>query len=78
MNELKWRENMHPDLDENFHSTPSKRISRIGIDIIGLFRWIAYYDRYYNNINYFDFKASVLSSLIQNEWTTSKLNLTQK
>ena len=43
-------------------SRTAKGIHEIGHDAIRQMKWLAYHDKYYENINYFDLMASVLST----------------
>ena len=53
--------NSNPDLEQNHCSRTAEGIYKIGHDSFRLLKWLAYYDRsFYENINYFDLKASVL------------------
>ena len=54
----------NPNFEQNKYSQPSSGIYKIGHDSIRLMKWICYYDRsYYENINYYDLMASVLTVL---------------
>ena len=54
----------NPNFEQNKYSITSKGIYKIGHDSIRLMKWICYYDRsYYENINYYDLMASILTCL---------------
>ena len=54
----------NPDFEHNRYSITSTGIYKIGHDSIRLMKRICYYDRsYYENINYFDIMASILTCL---------------
>ena len=54
----------NPNFEQNKYSLTSSGIYKIGHDSIRLMKWICYYDRsYYENINYYDLMASVLTVL---------------
>ena len=56
----------NPNFEQNKYSITSTGIYRIGHDSIRLIKWFCYYDRsYYENINYYDLMASILTC--QNE-----------
>ena len=57
--------NENPNFEQNYCSRTAKGMCRLGHDSIRLMRWMAYYDRYYENISYFDLVASVLTCLIE-------------
>ena len=53
-----------PDFEQKKYSLTSSGIYKIGYDSIRLMKWICYYDRsFYENINYFDLMASILTCL---------------
>ena len=53
-----------PDFGQDFWSRTATGIYKIGHDSIRLMEFICYYDRsYYENINYYDFMASILTCL---------------
>ena len=54
---------MDKDFEQNHYSLTSKGDYEIGRHSIRLMKWMAYFDGYYGNINYFDLMASVLSCL---------------
>ena len=55
---------LNPNFEQNRYSITSKGIYKIGHDSIRLMKWICYYDRsYYENINYYDFMASICKLL---------------
>ena len=52
------------DFEQKYWSRTSTGIYKIGHDSIRLMKWICYYDRsYYENINYYDMMASILTCL---------------
>ena len=52
------------DFEQTYWSRTSQGVYKIGHDCIRLMKWICYYDRsYYENINYYDLMASVLTVL---------------
>ena len=52
------------DFEQNYWSRTATGIYKIGHDSIRLLKWICYYDRsYYENINYYDLMASILTCL---------------
>ena len=54
------------DFEQDYWSRTAIGIYKIGHDSIRLMKWICYYDRfYYENINYYDLMASILTC--QNE-----------
>ena len=54
----------NPDFEQNFWSRTATGIYKIGHDSIRLMKFIWYYDRsYYENINYYDLMASILTFL---------------
>ena len=54
----------NPDFKQNYWSRSATDIYKIGHDSIRLMKWICYYDRsYYENINYYDLMASILTCL---------------
>ena len=54
----------NPNFEQNKYSITSSGIYKIGHNSIRLMKWICYYDRsYYENINYYDLMASVLTVL---------------
>ena len=54
----------NPDFEQNYWSQASTGIYKIDHDCIRLMKWICYYDRsYYENINYYDLMASILTCL---------------
>ena len=54
---------MDSDSEQNHYSLTAKGIYRIGHESKRLIKRMAYYDKYYENINYFHLMASVLSCL---------------
>ena len=49
------------DFEQNDYSRISTGVYKIGLDSIRLKKWLAYYDRsYQENINYYDWMDSVL------------------
>ena len=55
---------LNPNFEQNKYSLTSKGIYKIGYDSIRLMKWICYFDRFfYENVNYFDLKASVCKHL---------------
>ena len=54
-------ENIH--FEQKFGSGTAKNIYRVRYVTIQLMKWMAYYDQYYKNINYFDLMGSVISYL---------------
>ena len=63
MKQLKKKEKMDPDFEQDYHSLTAKTIYRIGRDSIRITKWLASYGQNYETINYFDLMASVLSYL---------------
>ena len=54
----------NPNFEQNKYSITSTGIYKMGHDSIRLMKWICYYDRsYYENINYYDMMASILTCL---------------
>ena len=54
----------NPGFEQNYWSKTAIGIYKIGHDSIRLMKWICYYDRrYYENINYYDLMASILTCL---------------
>ena len=54
----------NPNFEQNEYSLTSTGIYKIAHDSIRLMKWICYYDRsYYENINYYDLMASILTCL---------------
>ena len=54
----------NPDFEQNYWSRTATGIYKISHDSIRLRKWICYYDRsYYENINYYDLMASILTCL---------------
>ena len=54
----------NPNFEQNKYSLSSSGIYKIGHDSIRLMKSICYYDRsYYENINYYDLMASILTCL---------------
>ena len=54
----------NPDFEQNYWSRTAQGVYKIGHDSIRLMKWICYYDRsYYENINYYDLMASILTCL---------------
>ena len=51
---------MDNDFEQNHYSRTAKGTYRIGHDSIRLKKWVADYDKPYENINYFDLMASLL------------------
>ena len=52
------------NFEQNKYSLTSTGIYKIGHDSIRLMKWICFYDRsYYENINYYDLMASILTCL---------------
>ena len=57
---------INPDIEQDYWSRTATGIYKIGHDSIKLMKWICYYDRsYYENINYYDMMASILTCLIE-------------
>ena len=54
---------MEKDFEQSFHSTTAIGIYTIGYEKTRSMNWLAYYDRYYENINFYDLMASVLPCL---------------
>ena len=60
---------MDPDFEQNYFSLTAKGIYRLGHDSIRLLIWIAYYDEYFEIIDYFDLMGSILKHLNErSEW----------
>ena len=54
----------NPDFEQIYWSKSATGIYKIGHDSIRLIKWICYYDRsFYENINYYDLMASILTCL---------------
>ena len=53
---------MDVDLEQNYFSLTAKSISGLGRDSIRIMKLLAIYDTCYENLNYFDLLASVLSA----------------
>ena len=54
----------NPDFEQNYWSRTAIGIYKIGHESIRLMKWICYYDgSYYENINYHDMMASILTCL---------------
>ena len=54
----------NPYFEQNKYFLSSSGIYKIGHDSIRLMKWICYYDRsYYENVNYYDLMASILTCL---------------
>ena len=54
----------NPNFEQNKYSITSSGIYKIAHDSIRLMKWICYYDRsYYENLNYYDMMASILTCL---------------
>ena len=54
----------NPDFEQDYWSRTATGIYKIGHDSIRLMKWICCYDRsYYENINYYDLMASILTCL---------------
>ena len=54
----------NPDFEQNKYSLTSTGFYKIGHDSIRLMKWICYYDRsYYENKNFYDLMASILTCL---------------
>ena len=54
---------MDPEFQQNFSSRTAKDIYRMGHDSVRRMKCRACYDRYYENLNYFDLMSSSLSCL---------------
>ena len=59
--------NENQDFEQNDYSKTAIGIYKIGYDAIRLMKWLAYYDKYYEIINYFDLMCSICKFLILNE-----------
>ena len=55
--------NVDGDFEKNYNSRTAESIYRIEHDSKRLSKWLAYFDIYYEDINYFDLLASALSAL---------------
>ena len=54
----------HLDFEQEYWSRTAEGIYKTGHDSIRLMKWLAYYDRSYDeNIRYFDFMGSILKTL---------------
>ena len=54
----------NPEFEQNYWSRTSTGIYKIGHDSIRLIEWLCYYDRsFYENINFYDIMASILTCL---------------
>ena len=53
----------NPDFEQNYYSKKAADIYETGYDSIRLMRWMAFYDRDYENPIYFGLMASVLICL---------------
>ena len=58
---------MYPNFEQKYYSRTAKGIYTITHDGIRLMKWMAYYDRYSENINYFHLIGSVVAALTQNK-----------
>ena len=56
------QKHMDEDFEQNFTYRTAKGNYRCGHDSIRKVKWMAYYDGYYEKMNYFDLMASVLST----------------
>ena len=54
---------MEEDSEQNHFSGTAKGIYRTGHDSTRLVKWMAYYEKYYDQITFFDLMTSVLSAL---------------
>ena len=54
-----------PDFGQNYYSRTATSIYRNGHYSNRLMQWMACYDRYFENINYFNLMASVSTCLIE-------------
>ena len=63
---------MYEDFEQNHFFLTAKGIYRTGRDSISLRNCMAYFDRCYENINYFDWMAFLLSA----KWNIWKINIT--
>ena len=52
---------MDEDFQRNFHSRTAQNFHRNGHGSVRLMKYMAYCDRYYTNIKYFDLMGSILS-----------------
>ena len=52
------------DFEQDFYSRRAKGIYKNGYDSIGFMKWMAYYDKYYENTKYFDLLGSICNFLI--------------
>ena len=66
---------MHEKFEQNRFSLTAEILYRIGNDSTRLMEWMAYYDKFYENITYFDSTASVLSTF---EWNTLTLSIMRR
>ena len=53
---------MKPDSEQNCYSRLANGVYMIGHDSIWLWKWMAFFDGYYRNRNYFDLIGYVLSA----------------
>ena len=54
----------NPDFEQDYWPRTALSVYKIGHDSISLMKWLAYYDTsFYENTNYYDMMASVLTCL---------------
>ena len=53
----------NPVFEQDYFSRTALGINKIEHDSIRILKWLAYYDRYYVNINFHDLIGSVLKNL---------------
>ena len=53
---------MDENFGQKFYSGTAKRIYTVAHEVIRLLKWMAFYDKNYENIYYFDLMASNLST----------------
>ena len=51
------------NFEKNHYSRTARGIFKICHDSFRLMKWLAFYDKYYENINYFDLMGSILKCL---------------
>ena len=58
----------NPDMEQGYYSSTASSIYEIGRDSIRSMNWICYYDRsYYENLNYYNLRASICKDNIDKQ-----------
>ena len=57
--------NENQDFEQNNYSRTPIELKKIGHSGIRSMKWLPYYDKFYENINYFDSMASVLTCVFE-------------